>query len=241
MSHRIVEPQEWLRAREELLVKEKELTRLHDQVRALRRELPWEPVQHDYKFEGPEGPVSLAQLFGENDQLFVYHFMLAPESEHICNGCAFVCDHVDAARQHFEQAGLAFAAVSRVKLARIEEVRKRLGWSFKWVSSHNNSFNYDFGVSFTAAQRAQGQAIYNYHTTIKDADDLHGCSVFAKQDGQVYHTYSTYARGAELLMGAFNFLDMVPKGRNEPDSIMQWVKLHDEYQASNDSKSSCCH
>lgn len=241
MSHRIVEHEEWVKARQELLVKEKELTRLHDQVKALRRELPWEPLQHDYQFESPRGTISLADLFGPNEQLFIYHFMLAPENEQICNGCAFVCDHVDSARQHFEQAGLSFAAVSRVKIKRIEEVRSRLGWNFNWVSSRDNSFNYDFGVSFTAEQRAQGEAIYNYYTPIKDADDMHGCSVFAKQDGQIYHTYSSYARGAELLMGAFNFLDMVPKGRNEPESIMQWVKLHDEYDRSNASKSSCCH
>ncbi len=229
MSHPIVGHEEWLTARQQLLAREKELTRLHDEIRALRRALPWEPIKEDYTFQGSSGPVRLSQLFGDRSQLFIYHFMLAPDSDHICNGCAFISDHVDAALQHFEHADLSFAAVSRAKIERIQEVRKRLGWSFTWVSSHDNSFNYDYGVSFTPEQRARGEAIYNYTRPIEEADDLHGCSVFAQQGGQIYHTYSTYARGGELLLGAFNFLDMVPKGRNEPDSIMQWLKLHDEY------------
>lgn len=239
MSHPIVGHAEWITARQQLLSREKELTRLHDEIRALRRGLPWEPVREDYTFQSPSGPLNLSQLFGERSQLFIYHFMLAPDSDHICNGCAFVSDHVDAARQHFEHADLSFAAVSRANIGHIEEVRKRLGWSFTWVSSHDNSFNYDYGVSFTPEQRAQGEAIYNYTRLIEEADDLHGCSVFAKQDGKLYHTYSTYARGAELLLGAFNFLDMVPKGRNEPDSIMQWLKLHDDY--SSPKGANCCH
>ena len=238
MSHAVVSHQEWLTARRELLKREKELTRQRDELAKQRRSLPWEKVEPDYVFEGPDGPVRLADLFDGRSQLFVYHFMLAPDSDHICGGCALVADHVDAARQHFEQADLSFAAVSRAKIGRIEEVRQRLGWHFRWVSSHANSFNFDFGVSFTAEQIEKGQALYNYEKPPSEPGEAPGASIFVKEGEQIYHTYSAYTRGLEEVIGAFMFLDRVPKGRNEPDSIMQWVKLHDEYDLAKTSR--CC-
>ena len=148
----------------------------------------------------------------------------------VCPGCSFVADHVDAARQHFEHADLAFAAVSRAPISQVEAVRQRMGWSFPWVSSAGSDFNYDFGVSFTPEDRAAGRAIYNYGTVIRDSSDMFGASVFVKDEaGDVFHAYSTYHRGAELLMGAFNWLDLAPKGRNEAGGTMSWLRLHDEY------------
>ena len=156
--------------------------------------------------------------------------MLTPGSDHICPGCSFTVDHVDAARRHFEQADLAFTAVSRVPLKRIEEVKQRMDWTFPWVSSAGSDFNFDFGVSFTEEDIAAGRAFYNYGTVIRNSRDMFGTSIFVKDDaGAVFHSYSTYHRGTELLMGAFNWLDLAPKGRNETGGTMNWVRLHDEY------------
>ncbi len=237
-AHTIVSRKEWLAARKALLAKERELTHLRDRISAERRALPWVKVEEDYVFDAPEGRASLADLFDGRGQLAVYHFMLAPGSDHICDGCAFLADHVDGARQHFEQADLSFVAVSRAPLAQIEAVKRRMGWRFRWVSSFGSDFNYDYGVSFTAEQVARGQTGYNYGTTPYAAADLPGVSVFARDEaGQVFHTYSAYARGGELLIGAFNWLDLTPKGRNET-STMSWVRLHDEYDKQ---PTSCCH
>jgi predicted dithiol-disulfide oxidoreductase (DUF899 family) len=227
--HAVVSREEWLVARKALLAREKELTRQRDRLSAERRALPWVKVDKAYGFDAPEGRATLADLFAGRSQLAIYHFMLAPGSDHICDGCAFVADHIDAARMHFEQADLSFAAVSRAPLARIEAVRKRMGWRFRWVSSAGSDFNYDYGVSFTDEQIATGDTGYNYGTTAYASPDLPGVSVFARDAaGQVHHTYSAYTRGCELLVGAFNWLDLVPKGRNET-GIMSWVRLHDEY------------
>lgn len=229
MTPEIVSREAWLGARTALLAKERALTHQLDALRAERRQMPWVRIETPYVFAGPDGPVTLAELFGAQSQLAIYNFMLPPGSDHICPGCAFVSDHIDAARQHFEQADLAFAAVSRVPLARIEAVKQRMGWRFPWVSSEGNSFNFDFGVSFRPEDIAAGRAVYNYGTPIKRSEDMFGISIFAKDDaGDVFHTYSTYSRGADLLIGAFNWLDIVPKGRNETGT-MSWVKLHDEY------------
>lgn len=226
----IVSRAEWLAARTALLAKERALTHLRDRIAADRRALPWVRLDTDYVFDAPGGRRSLAELFDGRGQLAVYHFMLAPDSDHICDGCAFVADHVDAARQHFEHADLSFAAVSRAPVARIEAVRRRFGWRFAWVSSGGNSFNFDFGVSFTPDQVARRDTGYNYGTTDYASPDLPGISIFAKDAaGHVCHTYSTYARGVELAAGAFNWLDLTPKGRNE-DSTMSWLRLHDEYE-----------
>jgi predicted dithiol-disulfide oxidoreductase (DUF899 family) len=228
---KVVLRQAWLDARKALLVREKAVTRELDALRAERRRLPWVKVEKSYVFEGPGGKCTLADLFRGRGQLAVYHFMLAPESDHICEGCSFIADNIDAARQHFEQADLSFAAISRAPLERIEQVRRRMGWSFPWASSRGTDFNYDFGVSFKKEDIAAGRAIYNYGTPIKSSEDMHGTSIFARDEsGDVFHTYSTYYRGNELLMGAFMWLDLAPKGRNEVDGIMDWVKLHDEYE-----------
>lgn len=230
MQHPIVSREDWLAARKALFEKERAMTHQLDALRAERRQLPWVRVEKSYVFDGPDGDVTLGDLFGGCSQLAVYHFMLTPGSDHICPGCSFTMDHADAARRHFEQADLAFAAVSRAPVRRIEAVRKRMGWTFPWVSSDDRDFNYDFGVSFRPEDRAAGRALYNFGlTTIRNAPDMFGLSVFAKdEEGGIYHTYSTYHRGTELLMGALNWLDLVPKGRNE-SGTMSWVRLHDEY------------
>lgn len=229
MDHTIVSRAAWLDARKALLARERAMTHALDALRTERRALPWVEVDKAYVFDGPDGAVTLSELFGDRSQLAVYHFMLAPGATGICTGCAFTADHVDAARQHFEQADLAFAAISRAPLGEIEAVRRRMGWTFPWVSSGGNDFNHDYGVFFTPEERAAGQAIYNYGTPIRTSSDMHGISIFAKDsDGRIFHSYSTYHRGTELVMGAFSWLDLVPKGRNE-QGTMNWVRLHDEY------------
>jgi predicted dithiol-disulfide oxidoreductase (DUF899 family) len=238
--HKIASREDWLAARKWLLGKERELTHLRDQLNAERRALPWVKVDKAYVFDTPSGKESLADLFDGRSQLAVYHFMLTPGSDHVCDGCAFLADHIDAARMHFEHADLSFAAVSRAPLSQIESVKKRMGWRFKWVSSFGNDFNYDYQVSFTQEQIAKRETGYNFGTTPYADVDLPGTSVFAKDaGGQVFHTYSSYARGGELLLGAFNWLDLTPKGRNEAGT-MSWVRLHDEYDERGEAEA-CCH
>lgn len=232
-SPRIVSQTEWLRARKALFEKERAMTDQLDALRAERRQLPWVKVDKPYVFDAPDGERSLGDLFGGASQLAIYHFMLTPGSQHICPGCSLLMDHADAARQHFEHADLAFAAVSRAPIAQIEAARRRMGWTFPWVSSGDGDFNYDLGVSFREDDRNAGRATYNYGlTTIQNSPDMFGVSVFVKDAaGEIFHTYSTYHRGVELLVGAFNWLDLVPKGRNETGGPMSWVRLHDEYTA----------
>jgi predicted dithiol-disulfide oxidoreductase (DUF899 family) len=229
MKQPVVTREEWLNARRSLLARERAMTHELDVLRAARRQLPWVRIEKPYAFEGPDGECEFGDLFRERSQLAIYHFMLTPGTNNVCRGCSFIADHVDAARRHFEQADLSFAAVSRVPVRRIEEVKRRMGWTFPWVSSLGSDFNFDFGVSFTPEDLAAGRAVYNYGTVIRNSPDMFGASVFVKDDGAIYHTYSTYHRGAELLMGAFNWLDLVPKGRNESAGTMNWVRLHDEY------------
>ena len=237
----VVSREEWLAARKALLAKERAMTHELDALRAERRRLPWVKVEKPYVFQGPQGTYTLGDLFRGRSQLAVYHFMLAPGSDDICKGCSFIADHIDAARQHFEQADLAFVAISRAPFERIEQVRRRLGWTFPWVSSYGTDFNFDFGVSFRREDIAAGRAIYNYGTPIKSSEDMHGTSIFARNErGEIFHTYSTYARGDEPLMGAFSWLDLTPKGRNEGDGVMSWLKLHDEYEASDNQAQGCC-
>ncbi|MGE0232509.1 MAG: DUF899 domain-containing protein [Flavobacteriaceae bacterium] len=231
MQPNIVSREEWVAARKALLTRELSMTHELDALRAERRKLPWVRIDKEYVFDGPEGTRRLADLFNGRSQLAIYHFMLTPGSDHICPGCSYTVDHVGAARQHFEHADLAFAAVSRAPVEQIEAVRDRMGWTFTWVSSGASDFSHDFGVSFTEEELNSGRAAYNYGKTIvRKARDMFGLSIFARDDaGDIFHTYSTYHRGTELLMGAFNWLDLTPKGRNEAGGTMSWVKLHDSY------------
>lgn len=231
-THPVVTREEWLAARKELLAEEKRHLREWDALAAKRRALPWVKVTEPYRFQSPDGGKTLGDLFNGRSQLFVYHFMLTPGDDHLCTGCSFVADHIDAARRHFEHNDLAFAAVSRASLDEIAAVRHRMGWTFPWVSSGGTKFNYDYGVSFTPEQVASGDVGYNFATSPYAHEDLHGISLFYRNpDGDIFHTYSTYARGSEVIVGAYRFLDLAPKGRNERE-IMDWVRHHDRYEAS---------
>ena len=239
MEPNIVSRKDWLAARTGLLAEERELTRLRDRIAEKRRALPWVKVEKAYVFQTADGPKSLADLFEGRSQLFIQHFMLAPGG-HICPGCAGMCDHVDAARRHFEHADLSFAAVSRAPVEEIERAKARMGWTFQWVSCAGNGFNHDFGAAFTPEEIAQGKPLYNYGTTPYLAEDLPATSIFAKDaKGNAFHTYSAYTRGTEALFTPFNFLDLAPKGRNEAAGTMNWVRLHDEYDDSA-STDACC-
>jgi predicted dithiol-disulfide oxidoreductase (DUF899 family) len=215
---RIVSREEWLAIRKAFFLKEKAITHELDGLRAERRRLPWVKVDKPYVFEGPDGKCTLADLFRGRSQLAVYHFMLTPGSDHVCKGCSFVADHFDAARQHFDDADLSFAVISRAPIERIEQVKRVLGWTFPWVSSHGSDFNFDFGVSFRKDDIAAGRATFNYGTRIKRSEDMMGASIFARsEDGEIYHTYSAFARGIENLMGTFMWLDLTPMGRHQFD------------------------
>jgi predicted dithiol-disulfide oxidoreductase (DUF899 family) len=239
MDHPVVSRDEWLAARKAQLQAEKALTKQRDEVLAARRALPWVKVEKAYVFEGPDGPVGLADLFDGRSQLFVQHFMFGPGWGEGCPACSLMADHVDAAREHFEQADLSFAAVSRAPWTEIAPFRQRMGWNFAWVSSFANDFNFDYGVSFTEAEQAAGKPLYNYNTIAPFMDEIQGVSVFARNAaGEVFHTYSAYARGVESVIGAFAFLDFAPKGRNEVTGTMDWVRHHDRYD---DSTASSCH
>ena len=240
MEPTVVSREAWLVARKALLAQEREATHLRDRVNAARRALPWVKVETPYVFDSIDGPKTLSDLFDGRSQLFVQHFMLAPGSDHICQGCSASADSVDAARRHFEHADLSFAAVCRAPVERLEAVKRRMGWTFRWVSSGGNSFNYDYGVSFTPEQVAKGDVGYNFGTTPYAAEELHGASIFTRNDvGEVFHTYSSYARGNEGLFAAFHYLDLTPKGRNE-DGTMSWVRLHDEYDDGPQAAAEAC-
>ncbi|MES2696837.1 MAG: thioredoxin family protein [Verrucomicrobiota bacterium] len=238
-SPHIVSRSEWLLARKKHLAREKELTRLRDQMLEERRELPWVKVDKTYVFEGPKGRVTLDELFRGRSQLIVYHFMFGPDWESGCGSCSFVSDHFDAARQHFEHHDVALAVVSRGPIAKLEAFRQRMGWKFPWVSSEKNDFNFDYHVSLTPEQMQKGGVEYNYEKLDPGMpmDELPGASVFVKgEDGTIYHTYSTYARGLDILIGAHNFLDLTPQGRNETEG-MSWVRYHDRYDEADDGRS----
>ena len=237
-DHPVVSREKWLAARKELLKKEKELYRTRDRICAERRDLPWVKVDEDYVFDGPEGKVTLSDLFRGRSQLIIYHFMFGPGWKEGCDGCSFLCDHFDSARQHFEHRDVAFAAVSRAPLEEFAAFKKRMGWKFPWVSSANNDFNYDYNVSFTEEQVAKGEATYNYAPE-PEAGESHGMSVFYKNDaGEIFHTYSTYARGGEEALTTFMMMDLTPKGRNE-EGTMSWIRHHDKYGAPERSSCGC--
>jgi predicted dithiol-disulfide oxidoreductase (DUF899 family) len=234
MTHnQIVSREEWLTARKAHLAKEKELTRLRDQLSAERRQLPWVKVDKPYLFDGPGGKETLADLFAGRSQLIVKHFMLGPGWESGCVGCSFEVDHVDGALVHLEHHDVTYVVVSRAPLGEIEQFKKRMGWRFKWVSSFANDFNYDYHVSFTADETAKGEAFYNYEIRKIGIDELSGRSVFFKDaNGDIFHTYSAYARGGDMFLGTYNLLDITPKGRNETGpnhNLTDWVRHHDRY------------
>ena len=227
----IVSPEKWLAARREFLREEKEFTQLRERLAARRRELPWVKVDQAYTFDSSKGRVSLADLFEGHSQLIVYHFMLAPGWEEGCRGCGFVSDHFDGALPHVNARGVSFTAVSCAPLEEIERFKERMGWKFNWVSSHGTTFNRDFRVSFTPGEIEAGKADYNFGINQIGMEEMPGLSVFARGDDDgVYRTYSTYSRGLDLLIGAYNLLDLLPKGRDEdPEAPMNWVRLHDRY------------
>lgn len=237
-QHAVVSPERWLAERRALLDREKELTRLGDDLARARRALPWVRIDKDYVFEAPEGRRTLAELFEGRRQLLVQHFMLGPGWEEGCPSCSFMADHVDGMRAHLAQRDVTMVAVSRAPLAQIEPFRRRMGWRFPWVSSHGSSFNHDFGVSFTPAERAAGAVSYNYCMQPFPSEEAPGISVFWRDDdGAVFHTYSTYGRGVEAMMGTYDLLDLTPRGRDEK-SPMDWVRHHDRYAQP---AAACCH
>ena len=231
MRNRVVSHEEWLKARLELLAAEKEFTRQRDALTRRRMAMPWERVEKSYQFEGPSGALSLADLFDGHSQLIVYHFMLGPDWEEGCRSCSFWADNFDGIPIHLNHRDVTFTAVSRAPLPKIEAYKKRMGWSFPWVSSYGSDFNYDFHVSFTEDQLAAGKVDYNYGL-VEGFEELPGLSVFYKNErGEVFHTYSCYARGIDMVNGAYQFLNLVPKGRDEDgfEFSMEWVRRHDQY------------
>lgn len=229
---KIVTPAKWLTARRALLKKEKQFTRLQDQLNAARRSLPWVKLEKNYTFDSPRGRVALADLFAGHSQLVVQHFMLGPDWGEGCKSCSFMMDHFNAAAVHLPARDVAFAAVSRAPLAEILRFKRRMGWNVNWVSAHDSDFNFDFHVSFKPEEIARGSVYYNYAQRPFPHDEAPGVSVFARdRAGAVYHTYSTYGRGVEFIMGAYTIIDLVPKGRDEAglDYGMEWVRHHDRY------------
>ena len=228
-THKVVSQAEWVDASAALLAKEKELTRQRDEVAQLRRELPWVRVDKDYVFDGPNGRESLADLFDGRSQLITYHFMSDPDWNEPCPGCSFVSDNIDAANLHLPHHDVTLVAVSIAPFADFEPYRKRMGWNFKWVSSNGTDFNYDFGVTHKRADLDAGPVLHNFKMQKLNGEEQPGLSVFYKNDaGEIFHTYSSYERGLDMLLTAYNFFDLTPKGRNE-ESAMDWVNRHDEY------------
>ncbi len=228
---KVVPPAEWLAARKELLAKEKEFTRLRDELSRQRREMPWEKVEKPYVFDGPTGKETLADLFDGRNQLIIYHFMFGPGWKEGCPSCSYLADGFDSAALHMAQRDTTLTAVSRATVPEIEGFKKRMGWRFKWVSSFGSDFNYDFHVSFSKEEIASGKQYYNFGTTSYPSEELPGASVFYRKNGQVFHTYSTYARGLDILLTTYNFLDLTAKGRDEAGlrHPMAWVRHHDRY------------
>jgi predicted dithiol-disulfide oxidoreductase (DUF899 family) len=232
VSHEVVSRETWTEARKALLKKEKELTRQRDELSRSRRELPWVKVEKNYVFEGPAGKESLAELFDGRNQLIIYHFMLGPGWGEGCKSCSFLADHIDGSLVHLAHRDVSLVVVSRAPFPEIEAFKKRMGWRFKWVSSYGSDFNFDYHVSFTKDDMAQGEVYYNYDMREFPSDEAPGASVFYKdKSGEVFHTYSAYARGLDILVGAYNYLDLTRKGRDEDGLAftMSWVRHHDRY------------
>jgi predicted dithiol-disulfide oxidoreductase (DUF899 family) len=228
----VVSQEEWLAARKDLLVKEKEFTRQRDALSAERRKLPWVRVEKEYVFDAPEEKQTLAELFAGRSQLIVYHFMLGPGWAEGCPSCSLLGDHFDGSVVHLAHRDVTLLPVSRAPLPQIEAFKRRMGWRFKWVSSYQSDFNRDYDVSFTKDELASGRVYYNYEMTKFPSEEAPGVSVFYKDgNGAIFHTYSSYARGLDILIGAYNFLDLAPKGRDEEGlkGSMAWVRHHDKY------------
>ena len=231
-EHKVVSQKEWLAARKRLLVKEKKFSKLRDQMNQQRRDLPWVKVEKEYAFDTAQGKQTLADLFGGKSQLIVYHFMFGPGWGDGCPHCSFWADHYDSVNLHLGQRDTTLAVVSRAPLKEIAPFKKRMGWRFNWASSNGSDFNFDFNVSFTPEELKSGTAVYNYAPLDMDIDEREGVSAFYKdKKGDIYHTYSAYARGIDLMNTTYNFLDLTAKGRDEnPDARQNWVRYHDEYQ-----------
>jgi predicted dithiol-disulfide oxidoreductase (DUF899 family) len=245
---RVVPREDWLQQRAALLKRERELTHLRDRIAAERRALPWVKIDKDYVFDTPEGPRALGDLFAGRRQLLVQHFMLGPGWAQGCPSCSYMADHADGMAIHLAHRDIRFIAISRAPLAEIERFRARMGWRFPWVSSHGSEFNFDFGVSFRPDEMARGAVNYNYAIRPFPAEEAPGLSVFWRDDsGDVFHTYSTYERGVEAMMGTYQLIDLTPKGRDERDvpNKMEWVRHHDRYEplpsGGAQPTAGCCH
>lgn len=255
-SHPVVSQEEWLTARLVLLEREKALTRERDAISAMRRALPWVKIEKEYIFDTPAGPQTLSDLFQGRSQLIVYHFMWRKEFGEGCVGCSFLSDHVDGANQHLRQHDVTYVAVSRAPLADLLGFKQRMGWHFDWVSSLGSDFNFDFHVSFTPEEIVSGEITYNFRRTKASIEELSGISVFYKaENGEIFHTYSSYGRGNEEVLGTYMWIDLTPVGRNETGptfTLADWVRHHDRYDAGGyvdatgayiapeSKKSSCC-
>jgi predicted dithiol-disulfide oxidoreductase (DUF899 family) len=233
-THKIVSHEQWIDARKQLLAKEKDFTRARDALSRQRRDLPWERVDKNYVFTGADGKLTLGDLFAGSSQLMIYHFMFDPSWEAGCKSCSFWADNFNGIDVHLKHRDITFLAVSRAPYSKLEAYRQRMGWSFKWVSSFDSDFNYDYGVSFTPEQLAKDDAIHNYGSGKLFGPESVGISVFCQDvDGAVFHTYSCYSRGVDMMNGAYHYLDLAPAGRNESGqgkNPQAWVRLHDEYQ-----------
>ena len=233
-KHKVVSKKQWLAARKDLLVKEKKFTHLREQLARQRRQLPWVKVEKEYVFDGPKGRETLSDLFEGKSQLVVYHFMFGPEWGEGCSHCSFWADHYDGMGVHLNQRDVNFVVASRAPLAEILPFKKRMGWDFKWVSSFPSDFNYDFHVAFRPEEIEKGSVFYNYENVdMGDMTDREGISVFYKdKKGDLFHTYSTFARGIDMVNTTYQFLDLVPKGRDEnPEEPQDWVQYHDRYNS----------
>ena len=232
MSHKIVSHNEWLAARKALLAKEKEFTKTRDALSAARRDLPWVKIEKDYVFEGPDGKQSFGNLFDGHSQLIVYHFMFGSDWQAGCPHCSHWADSFNPVIAHLNQRDVTMIAVSRAPYEKLAAYRKRMGWGFKWVSSFGNDFNFDYRVSFTPEEMAKNKAFYNFVEQEPDVSEREGISVFIKDGADIFHTYSTYARGIDLLCTDYNYLDLTPKGRDEGGRGPFWVRRHDEYDVA---------
>jgi len=232
-DHQIVTHNEWIAARRGFLAKEKEFTRLRDELSRERRQLPWERVEKEYVFQGENGKETLADLFGKRSQLIVYHFMYAPDWDIGCRSCSFWADNFNGIIAHLNQRDVSMVAVSRAPLEKLQAQARKLGWTFKWVSSSENDFNFDYKVSFSPEMLARDEALYNFGTEKRNSGELPGVSVFFKDGGEIFHTYSAYSRGIDMLNTAYHYLDIAPKGRDE-DGLsypMAWVRHRVAYES----------